>query len=128
MRPKGIQLLGPGQARHFKARPDHTLVESGSKVYEVPNDFFCSECEGTGCRSCKFHGESFKYSDTFVEPRFRNKKELRTLVHAIVTNSVTKGLIKPHTLPGENWEECLIRLIQSSRIKMEVKRFCESMG
>jgi hypothetical protein len=51
------QFLGFGRARDYTAPEGHELVEEGRRVYAYPSDFFCTRCEGCGCKSCKWTGE-----------------------------------------------------------------------
>jgi SWI/SNF-related matrix-associated actin-dependent regulator 1 of chromatin subfamily A len=53
----GKRLLGTGKARDFTVGSNEVLVEEGTQVYAVPAEgYFCTCCEGSGCRSCKFSG------------------------------------------------------------------------
>ena len=57
------ELLGYGKARDFEAPEGHVLIEEGRKVYCVSEDFFCDHCDGCGCKSCKWTGESSTWNN-----------------------------------------------------------------
>lgn len=50
-------FLGKGKALDFKPPEGYTLEKVGNSVYAIPENFYCSVCEGCGCSSCKFTGE-----------------------------------------------------------------------
>lgn len=54
-------LLGYGQSRKFTAPEGWQLLEEGRKVFAVPDDFWCNQCDGCGCKSCKWSGENKRY-------------------------------------------------------------------
>ncbi len=51
------RYLGPGRSCDYEERPGFVLEEAGLDVYEVPVSFFCTVCDGCGCRCCGFTGE-----------------------------------------------------------------------
>ena len=54
------KLLGYGKSRDFSARPGSMLEEEGKAVYEVDPAFYCTVCDGCGCRCGGFTGEEGK--------------------------------------------------------------------
>lgn len=58
-------LLGPGKATSYPDRAGKIKVEErvdpdvkcrGCVVYEYDEDDFCPDCEGCGCKYCKWTG------------------------------------------------------------------------
>lgn len=56
-----MRLLGRGKVTDFVPCGDEVLLEVGDQVYSVhENEFFCLDCDGTGCKSCEFVGTALK--------------------------------------------------------------------
>ena len=50
--------IGAGKATDYIVTIGHSLIEIDGGVYEVDEKFFCEKCDGCGCRTCDFTGES----------------------------------------------------------------------
>lgn len=63
---KEKRFLGFGRAAKFEKDllPGEIALEEGHKVYAVPEDYYCQDCDGCGCRSCKWTGKTIKSSRT----------------------------------------------------------------
>jgi hypothetical protein len=54
------RFLGSGKSWMFQKdlKEGETCLEEGNMVYAVvEEEFFCPECDGCGCKSCKHTGE-----------------------------------------------------------------------
>ncbi len=55
------RYLGPGKSRNYKPQPGWTLEEAKENgcivTYETPPGFYCTVCDGCGCKCCGWSGE-----------------------------------------------------------------------
>jgi hypothetical protein len=73
--PTAKVFLGYGKSKDYRAYPGHVLMEEGRRVYAVPKDFFCDQCEAAGCKRCKWTGENIKYRQPRPQQELRVPKK-----------------------------------------------------